>query len=118
MDILTLASTAYILSKPFLEKTSEGIARKVGEDIWNLIKQPFIKKGKKNIEALATADQEAFTKELEQQLLHDDALAHRLSELVTNYQNLLSGNFQQNINTYDKVERQINIQTNSGNIQM
>lgn len=118
MDILTLASTAYILSKPFLDKTGEGVARKVGEDIWSLIKMPFAKKGKENIEELAVNDHVAFTKELEQQLQQNDSLARQLSELVTNSQNLLSGNFQQNINSYDKVEKQINIQTNSGSIQM
>ena len=118
MDIFMLASTAYILAKPFLDKTGEGVARKVGEDIWNLIKTPFVKKGKENIEDLATTDQEAFTKELEQQLQQDEALARQLSELVSTSQNLLIGNFQQNINSYNKVEKQINIQTNTGSIQM
>jgi hypothetical protein len=118
MDILTLATTAYVLAKPFLDKTGEGVARKVGEDIWNFIKLPFLKKGKQDIELSAITDQETFTKELEEQLKQDNGLASQLLELVTNSQNLLSGNFQQNINSYDKVEKQINIQTNSGNIQM
>lgn len=118
MDILTLASTAFVLAKPFLEKTQEGVARKVGEDIWNLIKTPFTKKGKNQVEALANTDQEVFKKELEQYLLEDETFAKQLSELINQSQNLLSGNFQQNINSYDKVEKQINIQTNSGTIQM
>ncbi|MDP9077080.1 MAG: hypothetical protein M3O71_06625 [Bacteroidota bacterium] len=118
MDILTLAVTAFTLAKPFLDKTGEGVARKVGEDIWSLIKSPFVKKGKENVEGLATTDQEAFTKELETLLRQDEGFAQQLRELVTNSQNLLSGNFQQNINSYGDVEKQINIQTNSGNIQM
>lgn len=118
MDILTLAATAYVLSKPFLEKTGEGVARKVGEDIWNLIKKPFIKKGADNVEELAISDQESFTKDLEQQLRGDEVLLKELTELVNNSQNLLSGNFQQNIVSHGTVEKQINIQTNSGSIQM
>jgi len=118
MDILTLAATAYVLSKPFLEKTGEGVARKVGEDIWNLIKKPFIKKGTDNIEEVAISDQETFTKDLEQQLQQDETFAKELIDLVSHSQNLLSGNFQQNIISNGKVEKQINIQTNSGPIQM
>ena len=118
MDILTLATTAYVLSKPFLEKTGEGVARKVGEDIWSLIKKPFIKKGTENIEQLAISDQETFTKDLEKQLEDDEALFKELIELVNNSHNLLNGNFQQNIISHGTVEKQINIQTNSGPIQM
>ncbi|KQC02024.1 hypothetical protein [Pedobacter sp. Hv1] len=118
MDILTLASTALILAKPFLEKTQEGVARKVGEDIWNLIKMPFTKKGKDHTEDLAITDEEQFKKELEQHLHQDEEFAKQLSNLVNQSQNLLSGNFQQNINSYDKVEKQINIQTNTGSINM
>ena len=118
MDILTLATTAYILSKPFLEKTGEGIARKVGEDIWNLIKTPFVKKGTDNIEELAISDQDGFTKDLELQLKDDESLVKELTKLVNNSQNLLNGNFQQNIVSHGTVEKQINIQTNSGPIQM
>lgn len=118
MDILTLASTAFILAKPFLEKTQEGVARKVGEDIWNLIKTPFTKKGKDKVEELAGTDQELFKTELQQYLLEDETFAKQLNELINQSQNLLNGNFQQNINSYDKVEKQINIQTNSGNIEM
>jgi hypothetical protein len=118
MDILTLATAAYTLAKPFLDKTGERVARKVGEDIWNLIKMPFAQKGKENIEALAVTDHEAFTKELENQLRQDEKFANQLRELVGSSQNLLSGNFQQNINSYGDVEKQINIQINSGNIQM
>ncbi len=118
MDIITLASTAYIFAKPFLEKTGEGIARKIGEDIWNLIKKPFIEKGTESIETTATADPEAFTKELQKHLQDDEAFAAQLTELLSNSQNLLSGNLQQNINSYGKIEKQINIQTYSGNIQM
>lgn len=118
MDPLTLATAAYTLAKPFLEKTGEGVARKVGEDIWNMIKVPFARKGKENVEVLAAADHKGFIKQLEIQLQQDEELTDRLRKLVSNSQNLLSGNFQQTINSHGDVEKQINIQTNSGNIQM
>ena len=118
MDILTLATTAYILSKPFLDKTGEGIARKVGEDVWNLIKMPFIKKGGENVEQLAISDHETFTKDLEQQLQLDEEFTLKLSKLVSKSQNVLTGVFQQNIDSHGEIGKQINIQMNSGNIQM
>ena len=46
MEILTLATTALTLAKPFLEKIGEGTSRKIGEDIWNLIKKQFQRKEK------------------------------------------------------------------------
>jgi len=118
MDILTLAATAYTLSKPFLEKAGEGAATKIGEDIWNIIKKPFQNKGKEDVETLAVTDESTFKSELTEHLKADEALAKDLEKLVAHSQVVLSGQFQQNINSYDKVEKQINIQSNSGNIQM
>lgn len=118
MDLPTLITSAFILVKPFLEKTQDGIARKIGEDVWNLIKKPFIKKGNDNIEDLAKTDLDTVKIELQKYLLEDEVFTKQLTDLVNQSNNLLSGNFQQNITSNDKVEKQINIQTNTGSIQM
>lgn len=118
ITITALALAAYNLAKPFLEKTGEGVARKVGEDIWNLIKKPFQDDGHSDIESLAITDETEFKTQLEQKLFSDENLKNELSTMVQKAEFELSGNFQQNINSYGDVEKQINIQTNSGNIQM
>lgn len=118
IEIATLALSAFNFAQPFLEGTANGVARKVGEDIWLLIKKPFLKNGKKDVEAFAKNEQEEFKKELQKELENDPQLASELANTIESAKTVLSGNFQQNINSYDKVEKQINIQHNSGNITM
>jgi len=118
LTITALALTAYNLAKPFLDKTGEGVARKVGEDIWTLIKKPFQSDKGDDIEAFALSNVNDFKAQLEKKLSEDVALREELDECINNAQLELSGNFQQNINSYGDIEKQINIQTNSGNIQM
>jgi len=118
MDIATLALTAYALAKPFLEKTGEGVARKIGEDIWGVIKKPFAQKELPDPEGFALTDQNSFTLSLESELTNNPDLASELTAMVQKAQIQLGGNLQQNINNYDKVEKQINIQQNTGNITM
>jgi len=118
ITITALAIAAYNLAKPFLEKTGEGVARKAGEDIWNLIKKPFQEEGHTDIESLALTNEPNFKVQLEKKLSEDEMLRNALTDIVQKAELELSGNFQQNINSYGDVEKQINIQTNSGNIQM
>ncbi|RYD54395.1 MAG: hypothetical protein EOP56_19310 [Sphingobacteriales bacterium] len=117
MDITTLALTAYTLAQPFLTKTGEGIARKIGEDIWSIIKKPFVIKGVSNVEDSAITNKEDFQAQLQQELTNNPEFAAELQKQVMQAQTTLSGNFQQNISS-ENVEKQINIQQNTGNIQM
>ncbi len=118
MDIATLAFTAYTLAKPFLEKTGEGVARKIGEDIWTTVKKPFTKNRNDDIEELAKNNESEFRLQLEKELNNNPQMAAELKEMVTQAQIMLNGNMRQNINSNDKVEKQINIQYNTGNIEM
>ena len=43
MEPITLITTALALATPYLIKSGEKIAEGIGEEIWNLIKKPFIK---------------------------------------------------------------------------
>lgn len=118
MEIATLALAAYTLAKPFLDKTQEGIAKKVGEDIWNLIKKPFTKKGNNKVEELAQTKPEEFTTELQKELQNDPQLVQSLLTLVSEGQKLIGSNNQQNINTYGEIQKQVNIQTVNGDINL
>lgn len=118
MDLATLALTAYTLSKPFLEKLQEGTAKKIGEDIWTLIKLPFTKKGKTDIENFAIENEKEFTDTLRVELENDPILAEELEKAVQHASSIVNGNFIQNINSSGTVEKQINIQHNTGNITM
>lgn len=111
MEILTLATTALTLISPFLEKIGEGTSRKIGEDIWNLLKKPFQKKnmdidkmGKKEIEI-----------ELIEILKNDSDFKNQLENFIFNAQNQINS-INQNINNNGSIEKQINITNNTGNI--
>lgn len=116
MEIVSLSALAISIATPFISKTAEGVARKVGEDIWSLIKAPFVKKGKEDIEQYAKNDPENFKRELECELENDDNFRICLQEKVDKATVELSGSFQQNINNTGTIEKQVNIQNNSGNL--
>lgn len=118
MEIAELALNAYNLVRPFLEKSGDSVASKIGEDIWALMKKPFLKKGKQEVENFAIIEPEEFKAELQNELKSNPELASQLTVKVKNAQTILNGNFNQTINSYDKVEKQINIQQNSGDITM
>ena len=118
MEVTSLVLLAYSLAQPFLEKTQEGIARKIGEDIWTLMKKPFEKKGIKQVDQYAQEQKEDFKKELESELNKNEAFKVELQDLIEKAQKSLSEISQQNLNNYGEVEKQINIQNNSGNISM
>lgn len=113
MEILTLATTALALVNPFLQKIGEGTSRKIGEDIWNLIKKPFDTK-QKNIEELNPED---LKNELIEILKTDGTFKKELEEFILNVQPTTES-VTQNINNNAVVEKQANIGNNIGNISL
>lgn len=113
MEIITLVTTALSLASPFINKIGEGTARKVGEDIWNLIKQPFTKKGQ-DIEKL---DESQINLQLTQILSEDSDFKKELEDFITNAQSQLS-TVSQNIQNNGNIEKQVNIGNNIGNINL
>lgn len=118
MEIATLAVTAYTLLKPFIDKTGDGVAKKIGEDIWAVIKGSFSKSEEKTGEELVIIDENQFQLNLQTELRNNPQMATDLLTMVRNAEQTLSQNSQQNVNSYGKVEKQINIQNNTGDIQM
>ncbi|WP_423740511.1 hypothetical protein V8245_05190 [Flavobacterium columnare] len=118
MDNYTLITSAISLISPFLTKTGEGVARKIGEDIWNLIKSPFNKKGVELNEIETLNDTENFKSELLKLLEDNPEFKSKLTEEIIKSENLLSGNFNQVVNNNNSIEKQVNIQNNTGDINL
>lgn len=111
MDIITLATTALTLAKPFVEKIGEGTARKVGEDIWNLLKKPFENKNK-NIETMSKEDIKTFLIEV---LNEDNNFRRELENFVVEAP-ININNVNQTINNNGNIEKHVNIGNVNGNI--
>ncbi len=114
MEPVTLVTTAIAMVSPYLLKTGEAIAEKIGEDIWNIIKKPFAKELKVDI----IKDKEQLNHLLLQKIDTDPAFREELQNAVAIAQNKLDAYYQQNVNNTGQIEKQINIQNNTGNIQM
>ncbi|MCC3217167.1 hypothetical protein LIV57_18010 [Chryseobacterium sp. X308] len=113
MEIITLTAMALSLASPFINKIGEGTARKIGEDIWNLMKKPFSKKGK-NIEKL---NEDEISSQLKQILSEDPNFKKELEDFIINAQSQLS-TVSQNIQNNGSIEKQVNIGNNIGNIHL
>lgn len=120
MEPITLIKTAIALATPYLLKTGEKIAEGIGEDIWKLIKKPFTKDKNTEfkIDINNQQDKERLLALLKEKLVDDAEFMKKLEIAVGNAQKKLNDYYQQNINNNGQVEKQINIQNNSGNIQM
>lgn len=119
MEPITLITTALTLATPFLIKSGESFAEKVGEDIWDVIKSPFVKK---NVEVPTKVDsineKNELIKLIQNELKENAQYKEELENAVEKGKEQLNSYSQQNINNNAEVQKQINIQTNSGSIQM
>ena len=120
MELLELATSAFALASPFLLKSGEKVAEKVGEEVWDFIRKPFTSEKQSLLLANANSveQQEIFKQELIQKISEDAVLEKELRLLIQDSQKKLSNSFQQNITNNGTVEKQINIQNQTGNIQM
>lgn len=113
MDIITLATTAITLASPYIEKIGEGSARKIGEDIWNLLKKPFGNKNK-DIEKM---DKEEIQSTLVEVLNEDASFKNELEKYVVQAQTKID-NLNQTITNNGNIEKQVNIGNVNGNISL
>ena len=120
MEPITLITTALTLATPYLLKTGESIAERIGEDIWQLIKKPFTKDNKTqfDFDIDKQEEKEKLIKLLLEETTNNNKFRQDLETAVENGQKELKAYYQQNINNNGDIEKQINIQHNSGNIQM
>ncbi|MBD3863500.1 MULTISPECIES: hypothetical protein [Flavobacteriaceae] len=115
MEPITIITTALALASPYLAKTGEKVAEKIGEDVWNMLKKPFKKDKKKELfpESPNETQLEKIKEELLLKVQNNDSFKNELLQTITEAKTNLN---QQNINNQGKVEKQINIQTNTGDI--
>ena len=120
MEPITLITTAIALATPYLLKTGEKIAEGIGEDIWKLIKKPFTKdKGSDfSIDINNPHEKEKLFGLLKDKLDNDIEFKKELETAIEKGQKELEVYYQQNISNNGQIEKQINIQSNTGNIQM
>lgn len=120
MEPITLITTAIALATPYLLKTGESIAEGIGEDIWKLIKKPFTKDNETqlSIDISQQRDKDKLANLLLDEITKDNIFKRELETAVEKGQKDLNAYYQQNINNNGNIEKQINIQHNSGNIQM
>lgn len=118
MEPISLATAAIAIATPYLVKSGEVIAEKIGESIWNLIKKPFEKDETEitSIDITKTEDVEKLQKALLIKISENDNYKHELFEGVRKAEKELQN--KQQINNYSEIEKQINIGHNTGNIQM
>ena len=118
MELITLASSAIGLAMPYLVKTGESIAEEVGKDIWNLVKSIFGSSEENSVqEQLVTGENnDEIIQLLIDKLSENLVLKNQLETAVLKAQDQLSIN--QTINNNGTIDKQININQNSGNIQM
>jgi hypothetical protein len=120
MEPIALITTAIALATPYLLKTGESIAEGIGEDIWKLIKKPFTKdkKDEISIDINKQEDKDKLVTLLLEEIGKDNNFKQELETAVEKGQKDLNAYYQQNINNNGEIGKQINIQHNSGNIQI
>lgn len=119
MEPITLVTTALAFATPYLIKTGEAIAEKVGEDIWNVIKKPFQKDKSTTLkfDVNNPEEKEKLIESLVEAIRNNPDYKAELESAVALGEKELKG-LQQNIYNEGQVEKQINIQNHTGNIQM
>jgi len=120
MEPITLITTALTLATPYLIKSGEKLAEGIGEDVWAWIKKPFTTDDEKEIISNFQIDEdsEKLKAILLEKINQDIVFKQEFEKAVNIAQEASNEYYQQNIHNNGNIEKQINIQENSGNIQM
>lgn len=117
METIALIESITPILLPFLAKSGEAIAKKVGEDLWGTIKSTFTPKEREEITDIT--DEQSLTLKIEELLITKmDSDPNFKTILMTELKKAQQNLSQQNINNNAVIEKQINIQDNSGTINM
>ncbi|MDD2634026.1 MAG: hypothetical protein PHW82_00845 [Bacteroidales bacterium] len=118
MEPITLLTTALALATPYLIKTGEKIAENIGEGIWNLIKRPFAKSKEidSDFDINNEKDRENLIQLLTKKINDDIDFRNELERAVKNGEKELNTYYQQNITNNGKIDKQVNIQNITGDI--
>ena len=118
MEPITLIVTALTLAKPYLIKSGEKFAEGVGEDIWKWIKKPFI--NEEEIEIISNfqldRDSEKIKTALLEKFSQDVEYKREFEKAIDIAQKEITSNNQQNITNNAAIEKQVNIQNLTGDV--
>lgn len=114
MDPIVIAASVISILNPFLSKCGDKVAEKAGENLWNWLTNTFRKRTKH--QQLPSLPDEDFLNKLNSFLIEQTSLDTNLKTAIE--KELNTKNIQQIIGNNGDIEKQINIQTNNGNIQM
>jgi len=118
MEPLTLATTAITMAIPYLLKTGEAIAEKIGEDIWTLIKKPFGGSEAAVIQkdVSLSAEKDELIGILADKLNKDGEYKSELERLIDKIQKEQSLSGQQIVTNNGTVEKQVNANIINGGL--
>lgn len=117
MEPVSLIAAAVTIAMPYLVKSGETFAEKLGEGIWDLVKKPFSKDESAQLSIDNPNDNQiALIKSLLLEKLQNDvSLKTELENAVVSAKSSMN---QQNIQNQSTVLKQVNIQTNTGDINL
>lgn len=113
-----LISSAWTFLKPFLQKSGEKIAESIGEDMWKVLKKPFANREDNALinDFQKESEEERIKAVLIEKISNDESYKIEIENALSKAQKDKNAYQQQNINNNSQVEKQINIQNNTGNI--
>ena len=120
MEPISAITTALTIATPYLIKTGEKFAESMGEDIWKWIKKPFTSEEEKVIisDFQLDGDSEKVKTILLEKMNYDIQFKEEFIKAINNAQKELNSYNQQNINNNAAIEKQINIQNLTGNVNL
>jgi len=120
MEPISLITTALALAAPYLVKSGEKFAEGVGEDIWKWIKKPF--STEEEIQFISDfqfdRDSEKVKTLFAEKLRKDVLFKAEFEEVVDIAEKKLNSYNQQNINNHGAIEKQVNIQNLTGDVNL
>ncbi len=118
MDPIALVAVTLQVLSPFFKKAGDKFAEKIGEYVWGWIKKSFSGKKEPKCPSPDGAGEEELKATLLNRLNSDEEFKAQLESLIRDSQSNLAAHYEQHIENHGTVEKQINIQHNSGHITM
>lgn len=118
MEPILLVTVALQVLSPFFKKAGDKFAEKIGEDVWRWIKMSFSGKKEPELPSTDGTGEEELKAVLFDRLSSDNKFRAELEEAIREAQSKLGIYHGLHVENSDKVEKQINIQNNTGNIIM
>lgn len=118
MEPILLATAALSILSPYIKKTGEKFAEKIGEGVWTWITKALSNKKEPKLPSSDGKGEEELKAVLLNKINSDNQFKVQLEEVIQKAQSDLAIHYEQYIENHGAVEKQINITHNTGNITM